>query len=163
MRRLQISAIAALYFLLAGATAVAGGGSWLESYSPVHRPGETVFLRGVVSPGSLGTLEDGPFHAYLRVDPQAAEAANSHTFPNIHASDLYLGELRVVGREGWTFDVSITVNLPADLTDGGYEVVYCNDPCTAGLGDLLGAWLNVRTPPPPRPAYLIAYAAIRPV
>jgi hypothetical protein len=163
MRPLRIVVIATVGLGMLAGTALAGGGSWIEPYRESYRPGDTVVMRGGIGPGSLGDVEDGPFYAYLRVDPNAA---NPHRFPNIHETDLYLGELEVEGRPGWTMEVSLTFTLPDDIPDGGYEVVYCNDPCTAGLGDFLGGWITVKTPrepAPPRPASLVAFSSIYPV
>ena len=164
MRHIRVAVLAWLVFALLGGTALAGGGSWIEAYRESYLPGDTVVMRGGIGPGSLGDIDDGPFYAYLRVDPEAA--ANRQQFPNVHETDLYLGELEVKGRPGWTMEVSITFSLPDHIPDGGYEIVYCNDPCTAGLGDFLGGWITVKTPrppAPPRPASLISFASIHPV
>lgn len=159
MRHIQVAVVACLVLALLAGTALAGGGSWIEPYRESYLPGDSVVMRGKISPGSLGDIEDGPFYAYLRLDPKAV--ANCDQFPNVHETDLYLGQLEVKGRPGWTMEVSITFTLPDDIPDGGYEIVYCNDPCTAGLGDFLGGWITVKTPrppAPPRPAHLIPYA-----
>ena len=160
MRALRCLLITSLLVGSLASAALAGGGSWIEPYRTQYQPGDTVVMRGDAGPGSLGELESGPFYAYLRVDPLTAAAANFHTFPNIHESDIYLGELQLKGREGWFYDISITFTLP-DVPDGEYEIVYCNDPCTSGFGDFLGGWIMVKTPrlpAPPRPAHLIPYA-----
>lgn len=164
MRHIRVAVLACFALALLGGTAFAGGGSWIESYRESHQPGDTVVMWGNIGPGSLGDIDDGPFYAYLRVDPEAA--TNRHQFPNVHETDLYLGELEVKGRSGWTMRVSLTFTLPNDIPDGGYEVVYCNDPCTAGLGDFLGGWITVKTPrapAPPRPASLVSFASIHPI
>ena len=103
-------------------------------------------LAGEVSPGQLGWVEDGPFFAYLRVDPRAvaADPARSTSWPAIHETDLPLGPLTVIDNgPARLLDVSITVEVPAGLEPGIYDVVYCNDPCTTGLGDLIGGLLFV--------------------
>lgn len=157
MRRFQILIGFFLTIATLATSAVAGGGSWMEPYRSSYQPGDTVIMRGDVSPGSFGTTQEGPFFAYLRVDPKAASAANPHTYPNIHESDIYLGELQLRGREESLIEVSITFALPADLSDGNFEIVYCNDPCTSGFGDFIGGWVAVRTP---RPAPLPGMAPI---
>jgi hypothetical protein len=43
------------------------GGSWLTPVRDRYEPGEVVTLVGYVGPGgTLGSVEDGPFFAYLR-------------------------------------------------------------------------------------------------
>lgn len=142
MRKLLVGLATATMLVVLSGTALAGG-SWIESYRDSYRPGETVVMRGDVSPGQLGWVEDGPFYAYLRVNPNAGAGAN--TFPYIDESDMYLGEL-VLQELSWGWvHVSLMFTLPADIPDGEYWVSYCNDPCTEGLGDLMGGYVNVAT------------------
>lgn len=125
------------------------GGSWLETYRAVYPPGGTVVMSGEVSPGQLGWVSDGPFYAYLRVEPKALVAAeHANRFPYVHETDLPLGSLNLTERsDGWV-SVSITFLLPSDIPNGDYWVVYCNDPCTEGLGDLMGGVVRVSAPRP---------------
>jgi hypothetical protein len=39
--------------------------------------------------------------------------------------------------------VSLSFNVP-DIEPGHYQVVYCNQPCTDGLGDLMGGYIELR-------------------
>lgn len=143
MRHVRVGLAAATILVLLTGTGLAGG-SWIESYRDNYRPGETVVMRGDVSPGQLGWVDDGPFYAYLRVDPNAAVGAN--TFPYIDESDLYLGELVLEELSSGWIHVSLMFTLPADIPDGEYSVTYCNDPCTEGLGDLAGGYVKVAKP-----------------
>ncbi|MGH8946727.1 MAG: hypothetical protein ACRDVL_11330 [Acidimicrobiia bacterium] len=166
MRTLRIVVITVLAFGVLTGTAMAGG-SRINAYRDAYGPGETVVMRGEVSPGQLGWVEDGPFYAYLRIDPLADRAAQSaDRFPYIHETDLPLGQLEVTERsDGWV-TVGITFTLPAGLPDGEHWVVYCNYPCTEGLGDLTGGIVKVatpRAPAPPRPASLVSFSPIHPV
>ena len=159
MRALRFLLITSLFVGLLTSNAYGGGGSWMEPYRSSYQRGDTVVMRGEVSPGDFGSVDEGPFFAHLRVDPKAAAAANSRTYPNIHESDIYLGELQLRERDP-LIEVSITFTLP-DVPDGEYEIVYCNDPCTTGFGDFIGGWVTVKTPrppAPPRPTHLIPYA-----
>lgn len=116
------------------------GGSWIDPYRDSYEAGATVTMRGGVSAGQLGWIDDGPFFAYLRLDE---DVECGQTFPCIHADDIPLGELELHTRaDGW-LDVSITFELPEDIADGEYWVHYCNDPCTEGLGDLIGGVVYV--------------------
>lgn len=126
----------------------AAGGSWLDPAKDRYEPGETATLVGYTGGGQLGWVEDGPFFGYLRVDPAAAVAQEQ--WPAIVPSDLPLGQLilQETGRGGYlSLRAAITFTLPADLPPGTYEFVYCNDPCTTGLGDLIGGTVWVGTDP----------------
>jgi hypothetical protein len=121
--------------LLPGSTARAGG-SWLDAYRESYRPGETVVMRGGVSRGQLGWVDDGPFYAYL-------QKVTDQPMPLADDAGIYLGalDIREVGDD--RLEVSITFVLPEDIPAGQYWVAYCNDPCTEGLGDLVGGGVTV--------------------
>lgn len=137
-----VGLLVAMALALAAGPALAGG-SWLEAYELRYEPGDTVTMTGEVSVGQLGWLEDGPFFAYLRVDPDAAGEAPTDRWPFVHATDLPLGELALTPQPGGSLFAAITFTIPADLEPGVYEVVYCNDPCTDGVGDLIGGFVAV--------------------
>ena len=76
-----------------------------------------------------------PFYAYL--DSAAAPG---------RTTDVLLGEIQLVvvdGRVG-VLDATLTFEVP-DIEAGMWGFVYCNDPCTNGVGDLMGGEFNVRT------------------
>jgi hypothetical protein len=144
----------ALAGLLITASPARAGGTWLEPEESSYRPGDQAFLTGTVSAGQLGWVDDGPFFAYLRVEPAtAAEAeARADTFPFIHSTDLFLAEMEVVnfttaGGPG-AAQVSLTFEVPA-IDPGEYAVVYCNQPCTDGFGDLMGGFIEIHHRPNP--------------
>ena len=163
MRALGIIVITVLAFGLFAEPAFAGG-SWIDAYKESYLPGETVMMRADIGEGQLGWVEDGPFYAYLRVDPDAGD--NAQQFPYIAESDVFLGEMQVTEKTPTLVHVSLEFLVPTDLPDGEYWVVYCNDPCTTGIGDLMGGWFVVKTPrapAPPRPARLICFSPLHPV
>lgn len=143
VRQIRVVMVGVVILGFLGGTALAGGSS-IEPYRQSYRPGETVVMRGDVSAGQLGWVGDGPFYAYLRVDPHAGDGANR--FPHIDESDVFLGELKITETGPTGVHVSLVFTLPTDIQDGVYSVVYCNDPCTEGLGDLIGGWVSVATP-----------------
>jgi hypothetical protein len=142
--------LVAVVLLLQPAPARAGG-SWFEPAQDRYEPGDTATLVGYTGGGALGWVEDGPFHGFLRPaqPPQPDDAP--YVAPGAHPDDLALGPVEVVetGRGGWlTLRASITFTLPSTLAPGRYDFLYCNDPCTTGLGDLIGGEVYVGVDPP---------------
>lgn len=139
--------------IVAMAPAVAGG-SWLEPERDRYEPGEMATLSGYVGPGQLGWIEDGPFSAWLRTR-NAASTGDSWPNAGTHPGDIPLGPLRIeeTGQRGYrSLRVSISFTIPAHLAPGAYEVVYCNEGCKTGIGDLIGGtvWVGIsRSAPVP--------------
>jgi hypothetical protein len=135
-------------FVLLGAAPAFAGGSWLEPTHDTYAPGDTATLAGDVGPGQLGWLDDAPFFAWLRTTPPAnAEDAQP---PGESPGDIPLGRLNIheTGKSGYqALRVSISFTVPERLRTGRYEVVYCNSPCTTGLGDLIGGSMQVVSAP----------------
>jgi hypothetical protein len=136
---------------LAGAQpAAAGGADWIVPARDRYEVGQTVVMIGYGNAGDWRAA--GPFHAYLRVDPAAAEAAAADAI--IHPTDLRVGTVVVEEvtppdlAPWWTHRVSITFDLPADLPPASYTVLVCNDPCTASLGWFWPEQVNVGVDPP---------------
>ena len=98
-------------------------------------------LVGYTSGGQFGWVQDGPFYAYLVADETTLWA--DHRLPIDHVP---LGPLSVQPR-GRTLRVSISFPVPNHLTPGLYTVTYCNDPCTTGLGDLIGGLMAIGVDP----------------
>jgi hypothetical protein len=143
----------ALAAVAVAAEPAAAGGSWLQPVRDRYEPGEAVTLVGYVGPsGTLGSVEDGPFFAYLRRLDLALQAPTDlpiAPFPP-QATDLRLGQLVVepTGRTDYAaYHVSIHFALPGDLPAGRYGVSYCNATCTKGLSDLIGGVVFVGRDP----------------
>jgi hypothetical protein len=143
----------ALVAVVVGADPAAAGGGWLSPVRDRYEPGDTANLVGYVGPGgSLGSVEDGPFFAYLRrLDVPLTVPNELGTAPfTPQASDLRLGELVVqnTGRPGYlAHRVSIQFRVPSGLPIGRYGVIYCNSTCTKGLSDLIGGVIFVGRDP----------------
>ena len=148
----------ALTAVVVAAEPAAAGGSWLAPVRDRYDPGEVVTLVAYVGPGgTLGSVEDGPFFAYLRRLDAALQAPTDLPIAPFapQASDLRLGQVVVehTGRADYTaYRASIRFQLPRDLPVGRYGVSYCNTTCTKGLSDLIGGVVFVgRDPDGPIP------------
>ncbi|HEX6568315.1 MAG TPA: hypothetical protein VF015_04090, partial [Acidimicrobiales bacterium] len=137
--------------------ASAGGGDWLYPARDRYEAGQTVTMIGYGLIADAAWRDKGPYYAYLRVDPGAAEAAQrsapTATAPFIHHSDLRVGHVTVEDAPPGTDQVrqparaSVTFSRPDDLAPMAYTVVLCNDPCTAGLDYLWPEVVNVGVDP----------------
>lgn len=137
-------ALLMLGLLVVPGTAALAAGSWLYPVEDRLDPGDTATFVGYVGPGQLGWVDDGPFYAYLRIEPQPVDYAEG--FPVIYESDVPLGELEITERGDLGYlslRVAITFTVPGNLPPDEYALVYCNEPCTEGLGDLIGAGVYV--------------------
>lgn len=144
MRHLLFAALAAAFTFISLVPAGAGG-SWLNPSWERVEAGDNISLSGFVSHGQLGWINDGPFYAYLSgaTYGRATEEGNGGA-----ATDVPLGKLNV-SENGRRLAVSIDFTLSSDIPAGEYWVLVCNDPCTTGLGDLIGGVLYIGTDPPP--------------
>jgi hypothetical protein len=147
--RLCMTGAMALAVVAVTAGPAVAGGSWLSPVRDRYEPGDSVTLVGYVgAAGSLGSIDDGPFLAYLR-RPEAANDLPVAPFTPL-PTDLRLGHLTVepTGRADYTaYRVSIQFRLPSDLPPGRYSVSYCNATCTKGLTDLIGGVIFVGIDP----------------
>lgn len=138
--------LAGLATVVAPHPAGAGGGDWMYPARDRYEPGQTVTLIGYGQAAEPATQEQGPYYAYLRVDPVRAEAdavraeATSGVAPYIHPTDLRVGQVVVedaaepaTGGYWRPQRASVTFSLPEDLAPLAYTVVLCNDPCTTGF------------------------------
>lgn len=137
--------------LAAPAPALAGG-TWLSPVQDSYAPGDHVTIVGYSSgTGAGGPLTDGPYHAYLRVDPKEAyRDPPDDTWPFVHPSDLRVDTLDIqpTRRHDWAaLRLQADFTLPADIATGTYEVIVCDDPCRTGFADVIGATLNVGVEP----------------
>jgi hypothetical protein len=133
------------------------GGSWLSPVEDRYEPGEQATIVGYAEgpESTSGTLAGAPYFGYLRVDPTDAYRGmgedDAHTtWPFIHPTDVRLGPVIIerAATEGWAgWRIALDFAVPKDLTPGAYEVVICNDPCTQGFGDVIGATVFVGVDP----------------
>ncbi|MCP4303328.1 MAG: hypothetical protein GY788_00300 [bacterium] len=144
MRRLLFAALAAAFTFITLVPANAGG-SWLDPSWERVEAGDRILLSGFVSHGQLGWINDGPFYAYLS---GATYGIITDTGHGGTATDVPLGQLGVEESER-RLAVSIDFALADEVPPGEYWVLVCNDPCTTGLGDLIGGVLYIGMDPPP--------------
>lgn len=140
IRRLTVVLLLLGAFVVVVSPASAGG-SWLYPVQDRLESGDTATFVGYVDPGQLGWVDDGPFFAYLRVEPRPVDYAEG--FPVIAESDVPLGRLEITEQGDLSLRVAITFTVPDELPPDEYALVYCNEPCTQGLGDLIGATVYV--------------------
>jgi hypothetical protein len=158
------AALAALT-LLTPAPASAGGGDWLYPDQDRYEPGEPVRLVGYTQAQARSTIDEGaltnvdwrrngPYYAYLRVDPAAVERdapQEGGPWPYVHTTDQRLAQVAAdevtPARGDYSLRVSTTFRLPGGLAPGVYDVTVCNDPCTTTLGWLYGSPLYVGIDP----------------
>ncbi|MCA1846395.1 MAG: hypothetical protein LC792_25005, partial [Actinobacteria bacterium] len=141
-----LSAALALLLALAGAAPARAGGSWLDPVADRYEPGDVATLVGYVGRGQLGWVDDGPFYAYLRAGDLGGVAPPGFTDQGLSVGRLEVDPLG--GADATVLRVSLSFRLPSSLPPGSYGVAYCNDPCTNGLGDLIGGRLSVGADPP---------------
>jgi hypothetical protein len=139
LRRKAFAALATT-FILIGVGAAQAGGTWFEQSDSRVEAGDELRLTATVGRGVLGWIEDGPFFVYLQGDEfglvvTEGSGASAET-------DVALGELEVV-EQIQNLVVTASVTIPEATPPGEYWVAVCNDPCTTGLGDLIGAILYV--------------------
>jgi hypothetical protein len=150
--------------LVTAAPAGAGGGDLLYPDQDRYEAGQQVRLvgytqalaRSVLDQEPLPRVElqrNGPYYAYLRVDPAAVErdASDDGAWPYAHPSDLRLGQVTTdeitPARGDYSLRVSIAFRLPRGLAPGMYDVTVCNDPCTTTPGWFFGSPLYVGIDP----------------
>lgn len=140
MRRLVTISVTVLGLIWVATLAAAGGGAIWE-FEGYHEPGERVETATAVAWGTeSGTPDDGPYYVYLA--PMDIE----YVWPEIPEEALLVGVVEI--REGPLWDGQFYVGphhavarfeIP-DVAPGTYQILHCNDPCTTGLGDIIGGW-----------------------
>ena len=143
----------------------AGGGDWLYPDRDRYEAGQQVRLVGYTRALARSALDErtltraelqrnGPYYAYLRVDPAAVERdapQEDGAWPYAHPTDVQLGEVTAdeisPARGDYSLRVSATFRVPRGLASGVYDVTVCNDPCTTTLGWLFGSPLHVGIDP----------------
>jgi hypothetical protein len=141
--RTLLAAVAAGFLVMTTGAALAGG-SWLEPSSVRVESGDEITLNATVYRGALGWVDDGPFFAYLRGETFGVITTEGYGGA---ATDVLIGDLEIADGSQ-SLEVSVDVVIPSDTPPGEYTVSICNDPCTTGLGDLIGGVLYVGVDPP---------------
>lgn len=146
MRRVFLVLSMATLTTAVTASPAAAGGSWLQPSSERVEPGQHISLSGNVSPGQRGWIDDGPFYVYLLGETYGLTLSEGRGGVS---TDVPLGELAIAG-SGTNVSVSADFTVPDDAPPGEYWVMACNDPCTTGLGDLIGAvlYIGMESPSP---------------
>jgi hypothetical protein len=148
--------------LAAPAPAGAGGGDWLYPHRDRYEAGQQVLLVGYTEAIARSTGDDsvlakaalrgdGPYYAYLRVDPAAVERdapRDGSPWPYIHPADRRMAqvtaeEVTPTASRYFSLRVSASFRLPRELERGTYQVIVCNDPCTTTLGYLVDSSVHV--------------------
>jgi hypothetical protein len=132
--RLSLVASLTLTLLVVFAASGHAGGTWLEFERDSYRPGDVVRGHAEVGPGSQGWVDDGPFHARLRMLDDTGVVSG--------AEDISLGPVRVEELSAERVAVEVEFVLP-DVADGGWYLVVCNEDCVTGLGSLVGGMVTV--------------------
>jgi hypothetical protein len=144
----------------------AGGGDWLYPDRDRYEAGQQVRLVGYTEATARSIVDDralsaaymrrnGPYYAYLRVDPAAVErdaTQDGDPWPHVHPSDRRVARVAVeevppVPSRYFSLRVSAAFRLPQGLDPGLYQVIVCNDPCTTTLGWLVDSSLHVGIDP----------------
>jgi hypothetical protein len=143
----------------------AGSGDWLYPDRDRYEPGQQVRLVGYTEATARSAGDDtilakadlwanGPYYAYLRVDPAAVErdAPQDGPWPYLHPTDQRVAEVAAeevtpVASRYYSLRVSAVFRLPPGLAPRMYDVFVCNDPCTTTLGWLVGSFLYVGIDP----------------
>ena len=150
-----LTAVLSAAHLVATTGAAWAGGSWMTPVQDRYEPGDRATLVGyVIGSGTLGSIADGPFYAYLRTTPHVD--SDSSTWPMMapftpRSTDLSLGQLDVkaTGKGGYLeYRVAIEFTIPPRLAPGAYSVVYCNADCSKGISDLIAGMLWIGVDPP---------------
>ncbi len=119
--------------LLAAEPAAAGGSTW-NTDAGHYAPGDTALIWAPVSWGhntDLGDPADGPYGVWL------SGPGTQETYGTVPPGAVYVGDIEVDAIE---VDVgphvaSAEFTVP-DLSDGTYDIVHCDWPCTTPLGDI---------------------------
>jgi hypothetical protein len=160
-----VAALAAVT-LAAPTPADAGGGDLLYPDRDRYEAGQQVRLVGYTQAQARSTVDEGalvgadvqrngPYYAYLRVDPAAVERDTPRDvgpWPYVHPTDRRLGQVTVdevtpAAGPNYSLRVAVAFWLPRGMAPDVYEVTICNEPCTRTLGWLYGSPVAVGIDP----------------
>jgi len=148
-------AASAIWLLVVGGAAEAGGATWVFEDQGLIReaiftPGDRVkastslALRAVVSGEKRGAHwagpEQGPFFAYLSRHPAPGRRPQAPPLPD---TAIFVGEVTFSEtQQRGILDASLDFVMP-DVEPGYYMLHHCNDPCTRQIGDMMSTPVTV--------------------
>jgi len=140
IRRITHAASAAALLLVLVPSAARAGGAVIEFERAWYLPGEVATGRvEFTEVEHTGTVDDGPYSAYLLSKPNAwldAGPIPSHALP--------LGAVSISGaRSAWADGVATIRFVVPDIESGGYTVQICNAGCETSLADITFGWVEV--------------------
>ena len=129
-----------------------------------YEAGQQVRLVGYTQAQARSTVDgravaevqrNGPYYAYLRLDPAAVERDAPQEvgpWPYVHPTDRRMGQVTIdeitpAAGPNYSLRVAAAFWLPRDLAPDVYDVTICNEPCTMTLGWLYGSPVNVGIDP----------------
>lgn len=127
MRRHRwIGAAIILGATLAGPSASADGGAYLDLDGTHYVPGETAIAEGYVSVpvGQQDLFERGPF--YLFIVPERSSIVEGRSIPD---AAVRVAAFSIEAQRGTAFELHASFVVP-DLAGDSYGLWVCNDPCT---------------------------------
>ena len=150
--------------LAAPTPAGAGGGDLLYPDRDRYEAGQQVRLVGYTQAQARSTVDEravadvqrnGPYYAYLRLDPAAVERDTPRDvgpWPYVHPTDRRLGQVTIdevtpAAGPNYSLRVAAAFWLPRGLAPDVYDVTICNEPCTMTLGWLYSSPVNVGIDP----------------
>jgi len=151
---LVMTALVAASLATTAQTAWAGG-SHMYSVADRYEPGEVATMVAYINrSGTLGSIDDGPFFAYLRTTPYSNGDTSSYLEMapfTPRPTDLPLGPIDIThfDRPGYLeYRLAFHFTVPEWLRPGAYAVMYCNAGCSKGVSDLMGGSIFVGVDPP---------------
>lgn len=123
-----------------GAVSVRAGGAVFEFDRPWFAPGELATGRvEFTEVERTGTVEDGPYTAYLLAEPGGWLEPGS-----ISPSAIPLGAVEISDpRSTWGDGVATISFVVPDIASGGYTIQICSAGCETSLGDITFGWIEV--------------------
>lgn len=125
---------------LAGPSASADGGAYLDLDRTHYVPGETARAEGYVSVPAVkqDLFERGPF--YLFVVPERSSVIEGRPIPD---AAVRVASFSIEEQRGTAFELHASFVVP-DLAGDSYGIAVCNDPCTiAGFRERLTGEISI--------------------
>ncbi len=115
--------------------------SWVAS--KVYAPGEVAEGRMKFTPQIRGggDVSDGPWYAFIRPEHIGTQGP-----PELIEEAERVGEVQLTKKGNELYLARVKFAVP-QLSPGGYELVFCNNPCTKSLDGFAFAFLKVVATP----------------